>query len=237
MQTEKIFFLFLMFCLLSLDGCASQDSRPVAVIEPVAFAHMSKRMGDELIARNILDSSRYYTSASVPDIPYGDILFTRLAPDFLFNDRGAELTSSSFAGAVMPGTRVAKNKNGFRMRSFRQHIQVAMIAVTDWEGNGTPDWLVSCTLDPGNGGRTREYYVVVPAPQGQERLRGRVIAVNECFGLACHFYLNEEERCLPKAPAPKTATDAEDMLPGLSTITTPPDSSPRDEGIIERDLR
>lgn len=227
-------------CLIALllSGCAG---KPVDVVQPAQFKNMADRMSKELIARNLLDNARNYVAPLTPSFnapDYGAALFTRLSPAFLFEDRVQAAPAASFAAGVRPGDRVQRRGNGFTIHTLNKKISVNMIAVADWDNDGRDDWIVSCLVEPANGGRTRDYYVVIPAPAASGPLQGTAVAVYECFGLACTLYMRETK--IPEVPASDgtAKTTVIETVPGLKPVTLPPGApAPAEEdGLIEKNL-
>ena len=128
--------------------------------------------------------------------------------------------------------------NGFTIHTLNKKISVNMIAVADWDNDGRDDWIVSCLVEPANGGRTRDYYVVIPAPAASGPLQGTAVAVYECFGLACTLYMRETK--IPEVPASDgtAKTTVIETVPGLKPVTLPPGApAPAEEdGLIEKNL-
>ena len=90
----------------------------------------------------------------------------------------------------------------------------------------------------GPRGRTRDYYVVIPAPAASGPLQGTAVAVYECFGLACTLYMRETK--IPEVPASDgtAKTTVIETVPGLKPVTLPPGApAPAEEdGLIEKNL-
>lgn len=236
----RISYKSLGACLLALTltGCAG---KPVDVIQTAQFKKMAQRMGKELIARDLLDNAGKYVVPLMPDFSsdeYGAALFQRLSPSFLFDDNVRASPPATFAASIRPGDRVTHRDNGFTIHALNKTITLNMIAVADWNNDGRDDWIVSCLVEPSRGGRTRDYYVVIPAPAPSGPLRGTAVAVYECFGLACTLYMRETK--IPDAPAADSAekTPVIDTVPGLRPVTLPPGSAaPAEEpGVVEKDL-
>ena len=233
--------MLLFALLLSLACLGACAGRTVDVVQPAQFKIMADRMPDELEARNIIDKNRDYVAGLLPaaDIHYGNVLFSRLSPDALFDDIASGSGGRSFAASVRPGDQVARHDKGFSIHRARQNIVVNMIAVTDWEGDGRKDWLVSCQVENLRGGKNRDYYVIIPEPDpaGQGPLNAHVAAVYESFGIAGRLYVRESAR---KADAPASDSAApvvEEAVPGLRPVTIPPEKNKNSgSGLQERSL-
>ena len=115
-----------------------------------------------------------------------------------------------------------------------------MVGIADWNGDGQDEWIVSCFVEPKRGGRTRIYYVLVPPPlNDQEKLKGTVAAVYECFGLSCTLYVRDSKVIQRDAADPLLPpTEVHDVVPGLQPVTTPPNKAKQKsgEGLEERSL-
>lgn len=215
---RKLYFLMaVLACALFAAGCG----RTVEVVQARQFKIMADRMPEELMARGILDASRDYVTGLWDDGggEYGMALFTRLVPDFLFEDAAGKLSSPSFAATVKAGDVVRRHDAGFVIQGMRRNIGVNMIAVTDWDGDGRKDWLISCLVEDSRGGKSRDYYVIVADPPAKGPLRGAVAAVYESFGLAGRLYMRESRAQAGGAPADG---GAEETVPGLRAVTVPP---------------
>ncbi len=226
-------------CLIALllIGCAG---KPVDVVQPAQFKNMADRMSKELIARHLLDDAGNYVAPLTPAFgapDYGAALFTRLSPSFLFEDKVQAAPPASFAASVKPGDRVQRRENGFVIHTLSKKISINMIAVADWDDDGRDDWIVSCLVEPVNGGRTRDYYVAIPAPAASGPLQGTAVAVYECFGLACTLYMRETK--IPDVPTSGGAkTMVIETVPGLKPVTLPPGAPAPVEknGLMEKNL-
>ena len=230
-----------LFCLCGLlAGCAT---RPVVVVEKKEFLRMAHNMSKEMQARNLLDKDGDYVAPlSLAGMQnYGDILFRRLSPSFMHQPDTVHdiYLGPVFAATIQPDSRVRHWDNGFSIDHATQKIVVNMVAIADWDNDGRDEWIVSCLVEPKRGGRTRTYYVLVPPPDnGREKLEGTLAAIYECFGLACSLYVRDSKVIRRDAADPLAPpTEVHDVLPGLQTITTPPDAhAPVTGGLEERNL-
>ncbi len=234
----KFWILFCMSCLLT--GCAT---RPIVVVEKKAFLQMAHNMTGEMQARNLLDAAgNYIAPLSFAGMQhYGNILFHHLSPSFMQQPDTVHdiYLGTSFAATLQPDSRVRHWDNGFSIDHATQKIVVNMTAIADWDNDGQDEWIVSCMVEPKRGGRTRTYYVLVPSPRNEkERLEGTLAAIYECFGLACSLYVRDSKVVHRDAVDPLVPpTEVHDLLPGLETVTTPPDrTAPTCSGLEERSL-
>lgn len=229
-----------LFCLGGLlFGCAT---RPVVVVEKEEFVQMARHMPKELQARRLLDNDGAYVApfSFAGFSNYGDTLFRRLSPSFMFGDSGHVYLGENFAATLQPDSRVKHWPNGFSINHATQKLTVNMVAIADWNDDGEDEWIVSCMVEPKMGGRTRTYYVLVPPPRNErEPLKGTVAAVWECFGLACNLYVRNSKVIERAAADPLLpSTEVQDVVPGLQTVTEPPKKTPADksDGLEERSL-
>ncbi|MDD3683252.1 hypothetical protein [Desulfovibrio desulfuricans] len=240
MVLSRICALLCLGCLLA--GCGT--TRPVVVVEKDEFMKMAHNMPKELQARDLLDKDGSYTAPmsfkGLKD--YGDILFTRLSPSFMLqNDTAHDVyLGETFSATILPDSRVQRFPNGFSINHATQKLKVNMVGIADWNGDGQDEWIVSCFVEPKRGGRTRIYYVLVPPPlNDQEKLKGTVAAVYECFGLSCTLYVRDSKVIQRDAADPLLPpTEVHDVVPGLQPVTTPPDKAKQKsgEGLEERSL-
>ena len=238
-------FLSRILALLCLGGLLAGcgTTRPVVVVEKDEFIRMAHNMPKELKARNLLDKDRSYTAPmsfkGLKD--YGEILYTRLSPSFMLQNDAAHdvYLGETFAATKLPDSRVQHFPNGFSINHATQKLKVNMVGIADWNGDGQDEWIVSCFVEPKRGGRTRIYYVLVPPPlNNEEKLKGTVAAVYECFGLSCTLYVRDSKVIQRDAADPLVPpTEIHDVVPGLQPVTTPPNkSAPKSGGLEERSL-
>lgn len=227
----------LLLCGVLLSGCGTKS---VDVVQPEQFKILADHMGKELKVLQVLDSDNAYVaplfSSSTND--YGQQLFKRLSPAFIFEDSTFNMSFASFNSSVSASDRASVGDNGFIIKYLRQTVTVNMIALLDWNNDGNTDWLVSCLVEPRNGARTRDYTVIISNPKPEGPLEAQVIGVYECFGLACTQYMRESVA----APASNTELDGKvsDTVPGLKPVTMPPGSEmpagSKEEVLQERNL-
>jgi hypothetical protein len=232
-------FLALLCLIAPLAGCGV---KPVTVIDENGFTRLAQRMPKELQARRLLTDDGNWLAAFSPAgrREYGDTLFRRLSPSFMFGDSGHVYLGETFFATLLQESRVRHRPNGFSISHPTQDLDLGMVAILDWDDDGEKEWLVSCLVEPKKGGLTRTYYVLVPPPRDAgERLSGTVAAVYECFGLACNLYVRDNRGITRTAANPLAPpTEVQDLTPGLQTVTTPPGKKPAKsrDGLEERDL-
>ncbi len=236
----------LTLCLLgSLGTLAACSTKPVTVMQPEQFTLMGNHMGEELISRKILDANMKYTAstASHSGGDYGKTLYARLSPSFLFDDV-AKSSATTFASSLKKGENVHIQEHGFSISTAPtqskskvvyagsgRRIDVSMVAISDWEGDGVKDWLISCRYVKKIGASPRVYYLAIPEntiKDGQS-LQAKVISVYEDLGVTGLLYLREsqaeqEQKKEDKANKSYDAQqgEAHHVVPGLKNITAPP---------------
>ncbi|MEG2173581.1 MAG: hypothetical protein RRY29_10055 [Desulfovibrionaceae bacterium] len=220
MRISFILTLCMLLCSTFLTGCAGKT---VDVVQPKQFKILADHMGKELIAHNILDENGSYVAPAFSQAGdnYGQHLYKRLSPAFIFEDTAYGMNAPTFAGSISPSDRAKVGENGFVIKYLQRTVTVNMIALVDWDGDGTNDWLISCLVEPHNGARTRDYTIIIPNPKNEGPLQARVIGVYECFGLACTLYMRESAAPTPTGPEPNIS----DTVPGLKPVTLPPGSA------------
>ena len=221
----SLLFRCIALCLPPLL-CACATTRPIEVIEEKGFLQMARTLRADMRERNLLDANAAYLeplSRSDRGTPYGDILYRQLSPSFMFDDTvGHVYLGETFHATRTPRSRVQQRSHGFTIHHPTQTLRVTMLAITDWNGDGEKEWIVSCRTDPLRGGRSREYYLAVPPPKHpSDRLNGTVLAVNDCFGLACTLYVKKSSAARHGARR-DGATSVEDVTPGLENVTEAP---------------
>lgn len=227
--------------LLPALCCACATTRPVDVVEKKDFIQMARTMRAEMQSRRLLDKDGCFQEA-VPatsdGVAYGEILYRQLSPSFMFEDTAGHVyLGETFHATRTLRSRVQRNAHGFTIFHPTQTLRVTMLAIADWNDDGEKEWIVSCRVVPLRGGRTREYYLLVPPPtHAKERLSGTVVAVNDCFGLACTLYVKKS--VMPQRAEEVAATPVEDVAPGLENVTEAPaaGTARRSGGLEERSL-
>ncbi len=236
------FFLYLLIISILLPACGRQ----VDVVQTHQFKLMADRMPKELMARNIIDSSRDYMPSTwgSGSVAYGEILYRRLSPAFLFGDVVEKQTHNSFAEMVTSNQKensVVMRTNGFGIVSIKkekstkgkrktntnieQRVDVDMVAVTDWDGDEQNDWIISCKVLRTRGAIPRIYYIVVSNPNVVGTLRGGVVAVYDDLGAFGRLYMRES--------MVKTYAPVEDVVPGLKAVTMPPTTEAKTQNNIQ----
>ena len=218
-------FLLALFAATILSGCAAPA---LTVVQDKQFAMMSRHMHRELEKRGLLNAGHV---CSIPFFGaqaarYGDVLFRTLSPSFMLGECEHVYLGGTFKETMQPDSRLKLRENGFSIEHATQTLDMEMIAIADWNGDGKKEWIVSCFVHPKRAGRDRTFYLLVPPPLSKgEVLKGTIAAVWECYGAACSLHVRDTKSIErdPDALAPKT--DVSDVAPGAGAVTTPPDTS------------
>lgn len=226
----RIFKYAIILCVCALLGACGKS---VTVIQAYQFKRMADRMPAELEARGIIDSARYYRPTLKADKAderddYGSILYARLAPDFVLEDtHGAQ----TFAATLTPRQRVTMRQAGFSIAEPRRTVHVDMVAIADWDDDGSDDWIIAATVERA-GLVQRVFYALVQNPHEDGVLRGVPIAVFEDLGISSKLYLRDAKSAQPHSAV-------EESVPGLRPVTEPPDKNPVKKpatGVVERNI-
>ena len=194
--------------------------RPVQVVQEQQFTSMCKRLGPEMLRRSLLDEQGNYlaplSSTSDSDHAYGSILFRRLSPSFRYAAQETGLPSSFAEGNEAQDVQLGEK--GFKLRQGLNTVEMEMIAVADWEGNGNSEWLASCKIVPEGSLASRTYYLAIAkAPDELAPLVARVLAVYDCENFVCTLY-SGSGGAQPYAPEAAVI----ESMPGQRKITSPP---------------
>ena len=230
------FALPLLFVLaLALSGCAGSP----CVVDQQGYSQMLKRFPSEMQARGIASLE---SSSNVPSPSYGEVLYKRLSPDFIYGEQGHHLyMGENFHKTLTPHSRLTMDRDGrgFSIAHPTQRLAMRMLAVVDWNGDGDLEWLARCTVESYRGGKVRDYYVLVPDPdENQGMLHGMICATADSAGRGLAPVTNvrstasfgSKEEAIPE-------TEVHESLPGERMVTQPPsEEQPRQGGIQERRL-
>ncbi len=210
--------------------CAACSGKTVDVIQSDKFTAMANRMPQELVARNILDADGDYLAVATvfQGGSYGDVLYKNLSPNFLF-DHVAKDSAPTFSASLKANENVKIHENGFsitdknankyiRYGAKIRRIDVDMVAITDWDGNGEKDWIVACRYVGSVGANPRVFYLAIPVSRASanSRFEANVMAVYEDLGATGRMYLSESAKPLP------ADTKVQHVVPGLKNVTEPP---------------
>ncbi len=218
----------LLMCVILVSACG----RTVDVIQKDKFTAMANRMPRELLARDILDSDGDYLAVAnlSQGADFGNVLYNNLSPNFLF-DHVAKNSMTTFPASVRANEKVNIHKYGFSIvnKNESKHIHygakvrridVDMVAITDWEGDGQQDWIIACRYVEKVGANARIYYLAIPSNSvgtgANTKLVAKVIAVYEDLGATGRMYLRESQA--PEVVEKKV----QHVVPGLKNVTEPP---------------
>ncbi len=234
MSSRYAILLLLLTLAFALSGCAGS-----CVVDQQGYAQMLKRFPSEMQSRGIASLE---TTSAVPSPSYGEVLYKRLSPDFIYGEQGHHLyMGENFHKTLTPHSRLTMDGDGrgFSIAHPTQRLAMRMLAVVDWNGDGDLEWLTRCTVETYRGGKMREYYVLVPDPaNNQGMLHGMICATADmpAAGLAPVTKVRDtssfgkKEESIPK-------TEVHESLPGERMVTQPPSAEqPRQGGIQERDI-
>ncbi len=155
--------LIACFLLAALSGCATTGMRTVNAVDSSGFLAMSRALQENMQSRRIVDEDGRWSEMLFAFGPFdaGNKLLDRLSPSFRFPGDGAFLHKTlreSLGDDAMVHVRgpVAIAEQGL----FRMEIK--LLALADWNGDGDKDWLISCRIFKTKTRRDfREYYLAV----------------------------------------------------------------------------
>ena len=224
----------LLVLLLVTSGCALMG-KGAEVVDNREYARLIRTLPKVMQAQGLADENLAYTDRGRPSGKFSDIMFAQLSPDFLFNEQGHHIYfGSNFHATLTPSSRVYPDSDGqgFAIVHPTQRLAMRMLAVVDWNGDKTEDWLVRCTVESFKGNRVRHYYVLAPAPKGSEMTHGTILASVEEMGYAKPIIDVRDISSYGKGEE-MPPTDVEDVLPGDTTVTTPPSGEKPSGGVQE----
>lgn len=236
MHTRCLLLLLVSVLLACLGGCAMSGS-PHAVDER-ACGQFVQRFPKAAQQRNIDDLS---TSAFDSEL-YGDILFRQLSPDFLTQEPGHDVyLGETFHRTLTPQSHEFRDRDGqgFSIVHPSQKLSVRMLAVVDWNGDGTEEWLARCRVENYIGGLISDYYLLVPVPRTPREMVHAVIAASaESYGAGYRPITRlRDTSAFGRKDAEMPETKIEDYRPGQTAITAPPAAgSAEKEHVQERDI-
>ena len=221
MIVRRAVFFPLVCCLsVLLAGCLG---KMVSVMDEDGFRSLAQRFGPELRSRQIVDSEGSWLEPLpfLSDTPAdaGERLFLRLSPAFRFRGTDSALVPATFAASRIEGDGLTISPCGFTLVQGMRQVDVSLLALTDWNGDGTDDWLVRCAVRDAqipSGEEERDYYLAVENPEAAI-MEPRVIGV----------YICRNRRCVAHSGARDVPPEVSvvDLLPGQRTVTAPPGGS------------
>ncbi len=167
MGCDEMRSFFAAVLLFALAGCAASGMRVVNTVDSTGFQEMSRAMQEAMHARKIVDEDGRWMQRMFAFGPFdaGNTMLDRLSPSFRFPDAGMKLPATLRASlgedAVVRthGPSAVAEQGLFRM-------ELDLLALTDWNGDGDDDWLISCRIFKSKKSRDfREYYLAVTDPK------------------------------------------------------------------------
>lgn len=208
---KKALFLLGLFVL---SACAPRDMRLVDAVDAPQFVAMSKAMRPVMLHKHLVDHRGSWYSAPLALRPAdaGAALAERLSPAFLKSD---EFTGSTFRASLKRDAVVKQERFAASIRQNGKIVTLELTAVTDWDGNGKDDWLVSARIGEADEPRVcREYFLVITDVKAPV-LQPRVLLVQEIFG---------GRKTVTAEPfhSELAGSEAEEFLQGQTNVTEAP---------------
>lgn len=153
--------------LMMLAGCAPQGMRMVDAKDDAAFVSMYRAMKPAMQQKALVDrtGSWYEPLISTGPKDAGLVFLDRLSPKFC----SAELNEpvvKSFRYMTVPGDQVKLDDWGVSIRTAEYTVEIKLVAVTDWDGNGKDDWLAICRVRLAAApDQMREYFLQIAVPE------------------------------------------------------------------------
>ncbi len=221
-------------CVLFLTGCSS-----MSIVDEKGYLDFMGQMPRDLESHG-LPGNRESVQLARHDssYPYGAVLFKQLSPAFMQGQVANYYIGETFAQTLQPRRSVfTPRKYGFGIEHMTQRVQVAMLAVCDWDGDGQAEWLVSCRVTPKRGGREKTWYLLVPEPEDSSQvLKGTAIAIWDCLGQSCQLIRLKADRVDRTKDDAGPMTEVREFTPGEQTVTTPPAPQKDNQSIEEHSL-
>lgn len=216
----------MLLCVACLSGGCFQPSNSLLVkpLNDAEFRMMTQVIRPQLVQKGILDAEGAWYSPRVSfgrfgsrDVDNaGEILLQRLSPAFRFPGMDPAQLPATFRGLLTDEARVAVSDHSFTVNQGMDRIFVAVVAVTDWNRDGTQDWLVLCRIEPlSTPGAQRDYYLVL-TDLNQPVLMAQVLAVRDCLNKRCQVFTSPSDSGLIED------TPAIELMQGQESVTHPP---------------
>ena len=159
----KSFLPIALGCLLALPACAPSGIRIVDARDPAGFVAMSRAMRPAMLERNLVDGRGDWYSPSIilETEQAGAVLLNGLSPRFCADELDI-LDEKSFRELLMPSDKATVSENSTVVRTQGRTVSLRLVAVTDWNGDGRKDWLVTCRVNhDSTPSRVREYFLLL----------------------------------------------------------------------------
>lgn len=214
-------FLYALACGLTVAALAGCSGKMVSVVDEAGFQSMARHFGPALQSQQILDSDGAWLEPlvsvfdGVPD-DAGERLFRHLSPAFRFREADATSAPATFVASRAEGDELTVLSHGFALVQGMRQVSVSLLGLSDWNGDGTDDWFVRCSvraLQSARGEDERDYYLVITDPEAAI-MRPQVIGVFDCRNRRCVAYANGRD-CPPESAVVE-------LLAGQRTVTVPP---------------
>lgn len=219
-----------VLCLVCLlGGCVKPaDNLTVQPLDGPEFRAMAVTLRPQLTRKGVLDEEgAWYTPLiSLAGMGFGNVknagqtLLDRLSPAFRFPGADPGLLPPTFRGMLTEQAKVTVAKHAFTVEQGLDRVYVSLLALTDWNQDGTDDWLVLCRVEPQSSpGNNRDYYLVL-TDLHPAILTPRVLAVRDCVGGRCRVVETASDPALtPDSPAVE-------LMQGQQDVTQPPSNVP-----------
>ncbi|MCR5815121.1 MAG: hypothetical protein K6G15_11615 [Desulfovibrio sp.] len=211
----------------------------MSVVDEKGYLQIMGQMPRDLEAHGLpADHEALRLALSESSYPYGAVLFKQLSPSFMQGQVATYYLGETFAQTLQPRrSSFTPGKNGFTIEHMTQRVQVAMLAVCDWDGDGKREWLVSCRVVPKRGGHEKTWYLLVPEPENSsDVLKPTAVAIWDCLGLSCQLIKLKAEAIDRRKEDAGPLTEVKEFTPGEQTVTTPPEQKKETQSIEEHSL-
>ena len=177
-----------LFLALSCAGCLGIGAqRAMTVYDQDNMRKMMLLLKNEMHERGIVSPEGTYYSpifaASVKNA--GKTLFQKLSPAFRFPDADPSSLPLTFENFTLPSAVLAFDKTKFTLEQGLETAQCCVLAETDWNGDGTKDWLAVFRISRKNprSAKTasREFFLAIPRSNASV-LNAEVLAVTDTEG-------------------------------------------------------
>ena len=214
----KARFLAALLCVGLLSACAPQGTRLVDALDGTRFVDMSRAMRPAMMEKSIVDARGdwYAPVFSFRPENAGAVLVDRLSPAFRFPGSRIAMPPT-FRAMLTSDAKVKVMDNKAVIEQGLSVVELSLVAVTDWNGDGKDDWLVYCRVSfVDTPRRYRDYFLAV-TDLDKTALEPVVLLVRD------HVY--GKVSVVKDASAGELAeTAAAEFLQGQTTVTQKPDS-------------
>ncbi len=212
-------------CVFLQRGGEAADTpaleQPLTIMDGADFAVFSKRFRPLLITRHILNSDgtpapqtpltlHGTTRPSGEYLPesFGSELYNRLSLRFMWPAEERNRQQEVLTHASMPssGETVTIDPSSVVVVGEFSTDIYKLVALMDWDGDGTRDWLVRYRFKPSTDEPASSRLLVIPSPAPLGLLEAEVIEAVECSADGCISYtggaLTNVLGYDPKVPVP-----------------------------------